>query len=191
MRELCLYLIRPGGEEKAGSAAHGGTPERALQCAADYARRHGIALPEKPGVGRAPKGKPHFTNVPGLFFSVSHSGGLWGCAVADMEVGFDMESVRARDYLGVARRFFHPRELAHVEAGGLSAFLEVWTAKESYVKYTGMGIGDGFGDFSVVSPNGGPPGAGLGVWMARPALPEGFAACLCAKEEAIVTIVWL
>ena len=85
-----------------------------------------------------------------LHFSVSHSGGLWVCALCRCDVGIDIEQHAARDHAALSRRFFHPNEIEYTRRGGTDAFYSVWTAKESYVKLLGTGIGGSFSHFSVV-----------------------------------------
>ncbi len=160
-------------------------------CARDYAARAGISLPGKLAVSRPePGGKPFFENAPGVHFSISHTGGLWGCAMGPAEVGFDVEWNRPRDYMGVARRFFHPQERENVEARGLSAFLQVWTAKESYVKYLGSGITDDFSHFSVIPGLAGEAGE-LNAVFTCPAVGRDYTACLCTGEAAQVELIWI
>lgn len=54
----------------------------------------------------------------------------------------------------LARRFYHPLEVAWLEKNGYSHFCKLWAYKESYVKYTGVGLIQGMDYFSVISPSG-------------------------------------
>lgn len=103
-----------------------------------------------PEIVRQEGEKPCFKPDIGLYFSVSHSGKFWVCAVSKQEIGIDIQNRTCRYQRAVARRFFHPDEYEYLEKKDFSDFFPVWTAKESYVKYTGQGIGEGFSDFSVV-----------------------------------------
>ena len=105
-------------------------------------------------VARGEKGKPYFPNVPGLHFSVSHSGKLFACAFASFPVGLDIQEYKNRSdeserCMKIARRFFHPDETDALERSTVSAFYKIWTAKEAYVKMTGQGIDGEFGDFCI------------------------------------------
>ena len=70
-------------------------------------------------------------------------------------LGVDLEpaSRRARNAMGVARRYFSPDEagaLAALPPAGLdAAFLKVWACKEAVVKASGYGIANQFGRFTV------------------------------------------
>ena len=108
---------------------------------------HG-ALPEKVCVGE--DGKP---KAEGVFFNLSHSGNLVICAVAETEVGCDVEKiVKAPE--GVAERFFHKDEAAYVKEGTGQErderFFRIWTMKESYIKMTGEGIRLSFDKFAFL-----------------------------------------
>ena len=85
-------------------------------------------------------GKPAFTR-PGLHFSLSHSGDYALAAVCDSPVGADIQK----------RSSFTPALLGRVctsverdmilrSANPERLFTDIWTMKESYLKYTGRGI---------------------------------------------------
>ena len=94
------------------------------------------------------KGKPYFKNVP-LFFNLSHSNKYWALAISDQPIGIDIQNKLNNKAIAIAKRFFHPQE-ANLISEHEELFFEVWSAKESYVKYHGWGIDDHFKDFSVV-----------------------------------------
>lgn len=70
-------------------------------------------------------------------------------------LGVDLEptSRRARNAMGVARRYFSPDEAGALEAlptvGLDAAFLRVWACKEAVVKASGYGIANQFARFTV------------------------------------------
>lgn len=81
----------------------------------------------------------------GLQFSVSHTQGLVGVAVAEVDVGLDLEWMgRKTDVDLVARRWFHPDEVADIRScdGGARTerFFTYWTLKEAYCKALGLGL---------------------------------------------------
>ena len=92
-----------------------------------------------------------------LDFNWSHSGGRAAVAVArHVAPGIDLERLRERhNALPLARRFFHPQEVAALaaqpSAARSAAFLELWTAKEAVLKATGRGIAFGLQRLHVVS----------------------------------------
>ena len=122
------------------------------------ARYHLSAIGQVPAVDftieRAPKGKPYFRNLPDLHFSVSHSGDVFVCAFSDAPVGVDIQEYKKRPDEAercrkIAARFFHFDEVDALDADTVSAFYNIWTAKESYVKFTGDGIDGDFSAFCI------------------------------------------
>lgn len=95
------------------------------------------------------KGKPRLVGSEpdrGLVFNVSHSGGLGLIALsADTALGVDVERRRAMaNQDGMAERCFAPDELnwwrALPEPLQQTAFFDLWSCKEAFVKATGEGI---------------------------------------------------
>lgn len=78
-----------------------------------------------------------------LHFNLSHTENMVICAVANKEVGCDIEKT-SKAPGRVAERFFTGREKAHLEAVPKekrnSEFFRIWTMKESYIKMTGEGM---------------------------------------------------
>ena len=108
-------------------------------------------FPEKmPKIREGLRGKPEF-EWPGecgaeWHFNLSHSGNYVICAMADFEVGADIQSrTRVRD--SVLRKFFSEEEQRRVEACGddevlrEKVFAQIWSPKEAETKLTGRGIG--------------------------------------------------
>lgn len=96
-------------------------------------------------------GKPMLPKRYGLFFNLSHSGDYAVCAVADCEIGVDIQ--KHKEYKeNLAKRFFHPEELAFLStaADQKRCFYDLWSMKESCVKYTGRGLSTGMDSFSVI-----------------------------------------
>ncbi len=187
-REVTVYWKTPY-DGKAAVADGGLSPSHALlaRAASLYTGRAPEAFT---ALSYAPRGKPAFAADPGVCFSISHSAGLWACAMDGAAVGLDVQAVDRRDVQGIARRFFHPLEQAYLETHGYGAFFRIWAAKESYCKYTGMGIDGAFARFTVAD------GARLltqtqGVWLCHFALRAGFSACLCTAEKAAARVTAL
>lgn len=105
-------------------------------------------------IERHPKGKPYFPYLPDMHFSVSHSGGIFLCALSDEPVGIDIQEYKNRPDEAercrkIAARFFHPDEVDALDADTVLAFYNIWTAKEAYVKLTGDGIDGDFSGFCI------------------------------------------
>lgn len=100
-------------------------------------------------------GKPYFEHCP-LAFSVSHAGDYVLCAVHETAVGADIEVPRfVRPAL--TAQMAQPAEAAYItadETAQAARFLEVWTAKEAYVKYTGQGLSAGLRSVTAADENG-------------------------------------
>lgn len=90
-----------------------------------------------------------------LSFNLSHTAGVVGVAVAPvpgLRLGFDLESLDRQVTPDVARSVYRPEELAWLaaqpdEASWRLGFLRLWTLKESFIKATGRGIGQGLSTF--------------------------------------------
>lgn len=127
---------------------HGKSDERILQAA-----REALLWDDMDGileVCREEKGKPHFEGDP-MYFSVTHSGKYWMCIFSKLPVGIDLQKKETKNKAEkISRRFFHPDEVDYLEKQDWVPFFDVWSAKESYVKYTGTGIAGELASFSVV-----------------------------------------
>lgn len=145
-------------------------------------------------IARTEKGKPYFADVPDLYVSLSHSDAYCIVALAPCRVGVDLQSHQKfpnendadalQRYLHLAQRFFHPVENAYVQRQPQKRFFEVWTAKESYVKYTGVGLDDDFWTYSVIPVR----EFDIGGWSAQdtffqmiPFAP-GYSLCVCTRR---------
>ncbi len=88
--------------------------------------------------------------IDGLDFNISHAGDYVIMAVSDSSVGCDIERLRDRKS-AIAKRFYSESEKEWMEGekDRLVAFYRIWTARESYVKYTGEGISLDFQRYDV------------------------------------------
>ena len=87
-------------------------------------------------------GKP---GVEGLHFNISHSGARALVALAQVEVGADLELPRPRRTDDIARRFYAPGEIERLfrltdPAARQAEFFRLWTCKEAFLKVTGEGL---------------------------------------------------
>lgn len=95
-------------------------------------------------------GKPFLTSLPSIHYNISHTGHYVACAIADEPVGIDIECIKPID-LKIAERFFAPDETAYiVDKMSLYRFFEVWTKKESRIKWEGKGLSKPLPSFSVL-----------------------------------------
>ena len=108
-----------------------------LACA--VRRRWG--LESLPTIARTDHGKPFFPAFPQYHFSLSHSGSCALCAVDETPVGADIEVLRPH-HPKLAERICSPEQMDWLDKqpDRARALLQLWTAKESRVKYTGSGL---------------------------------------------------
>ena len=112
-----------------------------------------ILLVEKiPQFSLTDKGKPYLVDYPGVFFNISHSGNRVMCTVADRPVGCDVEYIETNKKTTdkIARRFFSEAEQRYLCESSTSAFYDIWTLKESFLKCTGEGLYRDMSSFSVM-----------------------------------------
>ncbi|MCL2432624.1 4'-phosphopantetheinyl transferase superfamily protein [Candidatus Bathycorpusculum sp.] len=97
-------------------------------------------------------GKPFLVNNSQVHYNISHAGQYVACVVGDMPVGIDIEVVRSID-VKIAERFFVSEEKAYVLSSQgdrrNERFFEVWTKKESRIKWEGRGL-ESLSCFSVL-----------------------------------------
>lgn len=89
-----------------------------------------------------------------ICFNLSHSGNVVLCAVADTDVGCDVEEIRDIDMKIASRYFFHDEYKAIAACadpvGRNNMFFRYWTLKESFMKATGLGFELALDDFCIV-----------------------------------------
>jgi 4'-phosphopantetheinyl transferase len=104
-------------------------------------------------------GKPELApgQVSGVSFNLSHCRDLVAVVVAaGVDVGIDVESPERHSFddMSIARAHFTPAEQDHLLAIGDDtrrrlAFLELWTAKEAFIKAMGQGLSMPLDSFGV------------------------------------------
>jgi len=97
-------------------------------------------------------GKRYLHSHPEIQFNISHSGNWIACAVNDAPVGIDIERFRPFN-AAVANRYFRDDERQFIGADPDrmdAAFCQVWTMKESYVKWQGKGLSTPLSSFSIL-----------------------------------------
>ena len=83
-------------------------------------------------------GKPYFKNDE-IFFSISHSYDYVVCVISDKEVGVDIQKITYRPR--IIKRICSSEEQNRINSP--EDFTEMWTKKESYAKFLGLGISYG------------------------------------------------
>jgi 4'-phosphopantetheinyl transferase len=135
-------------------------------------------------------GKPRLTGYGQVHFNLSHSEERAVLAISDTaEVGIDLERERPIEHVDLAKRYFHPNEVAAItvsrdEAEQRRAFFLVWTLKEAVVKALGTGLSTPLDSFEVaigavsmprlvVEPEGAPQ-----TWWLHAAMADGYCRAL-------------
>lgn len=135
------------------------------------------------------QGKPYLPQSPDFCYNVSHSGQYVVCAVDDRPVGVDVER-QGRERPRVAARFFTPYEQEALsrlteESQRIARFYQLWTLKESYLKFTGQGFSlscASFG-FRFEGERCTPVGTQAGAFFHRYFCLPGYALALCCQNE--------
>ena len=83
------------------------------------------------------------------YFNISHSGNYLVIIISDKEVGIDIQRKIEID-LRISNRFFHHKEVEYInQYNSINRFFTVWTIKESYIKFLGMGLHKKLNQFIV------------------------------------------
>ena len=133
-----------------------------------------------PALDRKAEGKPFFPGFPHLHFSISHSKEWLLCAVSTRPVGVDIEDIQPRRS-SLPKYALSPAEYAEYQRLGESwqGFYRLWTKKEAWCKYTGLGLRALWGQT--------PPGdLSYGYYSGK-----GWQAAVCGEEPPPKEILWL
>lgn len=149
---------------------------------------HSGEAPRRLSFASGSHGKPVLANG-ALHFSLSHSHGLIMVAIAQVEVGCDIERIDpALEWRPLADRFFSPGEcralLDMPEAQARRGFFDCWSRKEAYVKAIGLGLSYPLDAFDV-SVGREAQLHGQAGWTIADAAPEdGFSGAVVTKRES-------
>ncbi|TJX13955.1 4'-phosphopantetheinyl transferase superfamily protein [Tissierella creatinini] len=99
-------------------------------------------------------GKPYLVDYPYVHFNVTHTKDMIAGAISDNPIGIDMERIKPRPHnKRIAEKFLTKNEqkyIFHRKDNQDLRFLEVWTRKEAYVKWAGLGMKLSFDTFDVL-----------------------------------------
>lgn len=173
-----IYRMKQSGEVTQHSAA-----EKLLL----FGLRAEYGMEALPEIRRSEYGKPYFPDHPEIWFNYSHSRCGILCGISNRQIGVDIErTLPLRESL--ARYICHEREwkLFEAEDGQERRRLiltHIWTAKESYLKCTGVGLRVKLKelDFSEILEG--------GVFLEEYALwfedGDGYTSAVCEKTRGI------
>ena len=88
-------------------------------------------------------GKPYLSNIPNIFFNISHCKSGVVCALADFEIGVDIQDIQPFD-IRIAQEVCSEKELQQLadSDNSLRLFYKIWTEKESYAKAKGVSVAE-------------------------------------------------
>ena len=128
-------------------------------------------------------GKPRLQGRKDFHFNLSHSGPWVVIAFGESPVGVDVETRAWNESAEkIANRFFAPEERAYVlqsKQNCRERFLQVWTSKESYLKYLGTGIRCPLHSFNILSEE-------LQAHLTARCMPDGAWITLYAQNRDII-----
>ena len=174
-------LCEKASPERRNRAARYRNTEDAARCiTADALLRHALGT-DTYTIARMPGGKPCIPERPEFHCNLSHSGNWVAIAFGGTPVGVDVEKIRQdSDVEAVARRYFTPQEqrfLAENTRDARQRFFEIWTKKESYLKFLGAGLTKDLRSFNVLDPQ-------PGIRYFGQTLPGEYCLSLCTTEES-------
>lgn len=97
--------------------------------------------------------KPFLIGRDDFHFNISHSGDWIVIALAESEVGIDIEPIDSRfEYKDLLPGFFSPSEIEFIEQSPcpVRTFYKIWTGKEALLKGTGLGITDHLNEYTLL-----------------------------------------
>lgn len=113
----------------------------------------GMPVPLPAVYARNPHGKPFLTAVPDLYVNWTHSGTYVLCALADHEVGIDIQCAKQEPKDSLVNRVLQPEEMLFYNRTDRERktrlFYEYWTLKESYLKALGTGFHTSLNTFFI------------------------------------------
>ena len=97
-------------------------------------------------------GKAYITNHDNIHFNLSHSGRIVLCAISDRQVGADVEFNDPEIDLTIAKQYFYNSEYENImnAESPSDEFFRYWVLKESYMKYTGLGMNLQLDSFEII-----------------------------------------
>lgn len=100
-------------------------------------------------------GKAYISNYENIHFNLSHSGKIVLCAISDRNVGADVEYIDSEIDLDIAKNYFFNREYETIMKSDNPSeeFFNYWVLKESYMKYTGLGMNLDLDSFEIIIEN--------------------------------------
>lgn len=133
------------------------------------------------------RGKPCLEGL-ALSISISHSEDVFCVALSECEIGVDIQFHKNVKKEEIAKRYFNENEIEYLKRCGYKHFFDVWAAKESFVKFTGEGIGASFSKFSTAKADALAEKVENAYLEHIPCFDH-YSLCLCSKEKCEIEIM--
>ena len=147
-------LLERASEERKRRAARYRRYEDKLRCVTADALLKTVLNTDGFQIIQNKYGKPYIKDREGFFYNLSHSGNYVVLAFGNSEIGIDVQRHSAgTDIKMIAESCFACDEKEYVLQNEMLAterFYEIWTGKESYLKYLGKGLSEDMRSFSVL-----------------------------------------
>lgn len=124
-------------------------------------------------------GKPFFTLLPKIHYNISHSGKYVVCAIAEQEIGIDIQMHKKVNYGRMLKKMVPQERMEEIMCSSHleKEFFEEWVLREAYVKWTGQGLSRNF--CTIPMEEG---------WHVLLNLVDGYSTALWAKEKMEIRI---
>lgn len=101
--------------------------------------------------------KPKLLSAPQYHFNFSHTRNMILCTIStEGPVGADLENIQQDIPLEGMEKLFHPLEWQYIKNSFSSIrslrFYKLWTQKEAYIKYLGIGFSKDVSTFNLLDP---------------------------------------
>ena len=152
--------------------------------------RHVFGVAGDAGMRYNEYGKPYLT-TDNRYFSLSHSGASVVLAVAGAEIGADIEQVAPYPEAVAKRVFTAPERDWLAQGKGDERFYTLWTAKESVMKGTGLGLALAPEQFTVLPVDSSAHLIEGRTWYFWWLSRQGHVSCVAAPRPPAVTVTVL
>ncbi len=119
-------------------------------CFQDLKKRLNIDI-NMPKILKNENGKPYFdktSELGNMNFSISHTNNLWCMVIGSQKLGIDIQYIKKKEksivnHNKIIKKFFGKEEQDFLKGKNEDDFIKLWTLKEAYGKYLGIGIDKG------------------------------------------------
>ena len=180
--DACIYrgLYKKASDQRKSRADRYLRPEDKLRCVTAAALLKNLLGADDDQIAKNDFGKPYLKDRRDVYYNLSHSGDYVVLAWGNGEVGVDVQQHRAdTDMRIIAENYFAEDEIQYIRQSDRQTaerFYEIWTGKESYLKYVGKGLKGNMRSLSILERK--------TEILFLPRFPrEGYSMSLCAAQK--------